>query len=337
MANAVLKAGVAFVALMLAGPAVSEDTTHGETGHAEAPANSHAEADNGHATTDPAAEDHGAQMQGHEALQADAQASTPTGPASLSDVVATVGGKEITLGHMLVARAALPDEYQTIPDEQLWSGLLEQLIQQEVLAQSPGAHETPLVRLSMENERRSLMAAVVIRDVAEDAIREEKVLEIYQRDYVNKEMGKEYNASHILLETQEAAEAVLARVKSGEDFAEVARETSTGPSGPNGGALGWFSAGMMVQPFQTAVESLADGEITGPVETQFGFHVIKLNETRSLRAPLLEEVRGEISATLQREAVEERIDQLMERAEISRMPQTNIDPANLSNYDLLDQ
>lgn len=274
----------------------------------------------------------------HANAEMPAPAAAPiVGPEALDQVVATVGGTEITVGHMMVAKASLPEQYQMIPDDQLWDGLLEQLIQQEVLAQSKDAEETALVKLSMTNERRSLMAAVAITSVAKRAISEERIQEIYMRDYVNVDQGKEYDASHILLETEEEAAAVLAEVKGGADFAQTAREKSTGPSGPNGGALGWFSAGMMVEPFQMAVESLNPGDVTGPVETQFGWHVIKLNNTRSKEAPALDAVRAEIEQILQQEAVEKYIDTLMQVATISRAPQTSVEPSVLSRTDLLEE
>lgn len=270
-------------------------------------------------------------------VTAEETTNVKTGVVDLDRVVATVGESEITVGHMIVAKASLPQQYQSIPDDQLWDGLLEQLIQQEALAQSEDAETTSLVQLSMSNERRSLLAAVAVTRVAERAVTEENILAAYRRDYIDAEQGKEYSAAHILLETKEEAEAVLAEVKSGADFAATAREKSTGPSGPNGGDLGWFSAGTMVQPFQVAVESLSPGEVTGPVQTQFGWHVIKLNDTRVLSAPDLEEVREQITQSIQQQAVEGHIDELMKRAEVSRSPQGAIDPSLLSNTDLLER
>ncbi|MFW2588528.1 peptidylprolyl isomerase [Sagittula sp. SSi028] len=258
------------------------------------------------------------------------------GKEALDQVVATVGGTEITMGHMIIAKASLPEQYQQIPDDQLYDGLLRQLIQQEVLSQSEDATDTDLVRLSLENETRSLRAAVAITEVADRAVTDEMVEAAYKRDYVDAEQGKEYNASHILLETEEEAKAVLAEVKGDADFANVAREKSTGPSGPNGGSLGWFGAGTMVAEFQTAVESLNPGDITGPIETQFGWHVIKLNDTRALEAPTLDEVRDQITQQLQQEAVEAHITELTEAADISQPPQTEIDPSLLSATQLLE-
>ncbi len=318
-----LTLSTALLALTLAMPAAAESAGQGQETTTE-----------GH-SMDATGQGSGMMAEGA-AAEEPAEEAAPFTAEDLGRVVATVGGTDITVGHMMVAKASLPQQYQQIPDAQLWDGLLQQLIQQEVLSQSKDAEETDLVRLSMENERRSLLAAVAITTVADRAVTEEEVLAIYQRDYVDVEQGKEYNASHILLETKEAAEEVLAEVKGGADFATVAREKSTGPSGPNGGSLGWFGAGMMVEPFQVAVESLAPGDVTGPVETQFGWHVIKLNETRTQEAPELETVRAESGQQIQQDKVEEHIDSLMRQMDVTRMPQGTVDPSILSETQLLE-
>ncbi|WGW04299.1 peptidylprolyl isomerase [Tropicibacter oceani] len=255
---------------------------------------------------------------------------------SAETVIATVGDTKITLGHMIMVRSGLPEQYQQLPADVLWDGILDQLIQQEAMAQDDLAKETLRVRLAMENERRSLLAAEAITVVADQAVTDEAIQAAYQANYVDGVKGKEYNASHILVETEEEAAAILAEVKGGADFAETAKAKSTGPSGPNGGALGWFSAGMMVEPFQIAVESLENGDITGPVQTQFGWHVIKLNETRVMAAPELEAVREEIIGTLQQDAVSGYIDGLVEKAEVSKMDKAEVDPSILTNTELLE-
>ncbi|WP_121631148.1 peptidylprolyl isomerase [Tropicibacter alexandrii] len=252
-------------------------------------------------------------------------------------VVATVNGTEITLGNMLAVRAGLPQQYQQLPNDALWEGILDQIIQQEALAQSKEAVETRRVRVSLENERRSLMAAEAITKIAERATTDNAIQAAYDAEYANAEMGKEFNASHILVETEEEAAEILAEVKGGADFAETARARSTGPSGPNGGSLGWFSAGMMVQPFQTAVESLNVGDVTGPVQTQFGWHVIKLNETRVKEAPALEEVRAELVQKVQQDAVQDHIQSLVGKAEVTRKGMAEIDTSVLSQVELLEE
>ena len=122
----------------------------------------------------------------------------------------------------------------------------------------------------------------------------------------------------------------------GSDFAEVAKTSSTGPSGPSGGALGWFTAGQMVPEFQDAVEGMEAGEVAGPVQTQFGWHLIKLNETRIAETPTLDEVRDQIRSELEAQAIEDHVTALTEAAEIERPDISGVDPSVLQQLDLLD-
>ncbi|APZ52762.1 peptidylprolyl isomerase [Salipiger abyssi] len=267
------------------------------------------------------------------ALALPAQAQEEMG---LDSVVATVNGQEITLGNMLVIRSTLPDQYQQLGDEVLWDGILDQLVQQAVLAQDEQAEETKLVTLSLENERRALMAAEVIKTVAQAALTDEAVQAAYDADYAGSDLGTEFNASHILVETEDEAKALVEELEGGADFAELAKEKSTGPSGPNGGELGWFGAGMMVAPFEEAVKEMEPGAISAPVETQFGWHVIKLNETRDKEAPALDSVREEIELKLQQEAVQSYIDEKLAAADVTRMDKSEADVSVLSNTQLLE-
>lgn len=251
-------------------------------------------------------------------------------------VVATVNGTEITLGHMLMVRASLPYQYQQLPDDVLWDGIMDQIVQQTVLSQQDSGEETRRVRIALENERRALMAAQVIEGLVSSAVTDDAVQEIYEQTYLQAEQAEEFNASHILVESEEEAAAIVDELNGGADFAEVARTKSTGPSGPNGGQLGWFAAGMMVPEFQTAVEELEVGAISGPVQTQFGWHVIILNEKRTKEAPALDAVRGEIENQLSQQAVTQKIDELTNAAEVTRTAKEEVDTSVLSNIGLLE-
>lgn len=251
-------------------------------------------------------------------------------------VVATVNGTEITIGHMLIARATLPQQFQQLPDEVLFPGILDQLVQQTVLQQSFDGELARRVQIQIENETRSLVAGEVIEGILQAALTDEAIQEIYNRDYADAAPGEEYNASHILLETEEAALAVKAEVDGGADFAAVAREKSTGPSGPGGGSLGWFGTGAMVPDFEAAVIALEVGEVSDPVQTQFGWHVIKLNEVRAKAAPTVEDVREEIEARIRNEAVEAQIAALTEAASIDRSGSEGIPASIISQFDLIE-
>lgn len=263
--------------------------------------------------------------------------AAPVHAQDASTVVATVNGTEITLGHMITVRATLPEQYQQLPDDVLFDGILNQLIQQTTLAETRNGAETMRMRVALENEKRAMLAAEAVEGIATEAVTDEALQAAYDEQFANAEQGTEFSAAHILVETEEEAQALITELEGGAEFAALAREKSTGPSGPNGGDLGWFSAGMMVQPFQDAVEALEVGKVSAPVQTQFGWHVIQLKETREKDAPTLDAVREQLSQSIQQEAVEASINALVEAASVDRMEKGEIDAALLRNTDLLDQ
>ena len=252
-------------------------------------------------------------------------------------VVATVNGVEIKLGHMLMVRAGLPEQYQQMPDTVLWDGILDQLIQQEVLAQQPEAVETNRVKLALENERRALIASERLAVVSQDLVTDEAIEAKYAELFGSVEPKLEYNANHILVETEEEAAALVAELEGGADFEALAKEKSTGPSGPSGGALGWFGEGQMVAPFEQAVMELEVGAVSAPVQTQFGWHVIKLNETREQGAPALEEVREQIAGQIEQEGVQAMIKEYVDAADVTKTDTNDVDTSVLSNLELLEE
>lgn len=260
-------------------------------------------------------------------------------PASAQDidkVVATVNGTDITVGHMIVARATLPAQFQELPDEVLFNGILEQLVQQTLLAQSFDGALPLRAQLSLENETRSLTAGEALEIVLSDALTPAAIEAAYDARFEGAEAQEEYNASHILVETEEAAAAIKAEIDAGADFAATAREKSTGPSGPNGGQLGWFGTGAMVPSFEAAVISLEVGEVSAPVQTQFGWHVIILNETRVQERPELEDIRVELEDEVRAAALETHVDALAEAAQIDRSGAEGMDPAVLQDTSLFE-
>jgi len=260
-------------------------------------------------------------------------------PAAAQDadkVVATVNGTDITVGHMIVARATLPQQFQELPDEVLFNGILEQLVQQTLLAQSFEGDLPNRAQLSLENETRSLTAGEALEMVFSSALNPVAVQSAYEARFEGAEAAQEYNASHILVETEEAAQAVKEEIENGADFAATARDKSTGPSGPNGGQLGWFGAGAMVPSFEEAVIALEVGEVSDPVQTQFGWHVITLNETRVQERPSLDEIRPEIEEGLRTAALEARIEELTADAEIDQSGAEGLDPSILKDLALVE-
>ncbi|MFY0659550.1 MAG: peptidylprolyl isomerase [Shimia sp.] len=255
---------------------------------------------------------------------------------SLDTVVASVNGEVITLGEMISVRAGLPEQYQSIPSDVLFGSILDQLVQQTALAQSLGEAIPQRVEIALNNERRTLLAAealeafVLQNELSDDALRA-----AYDDKYQGFVGEDEYNASHILVATEEEANAIRKDLTGGADFAETAMAKSTGPSGASGGSLGWFGTGQMVKPFEESVMGLAVGEISQPVQTQFGWHLILLNDARKSLAPSFEDARSEIENDAQRRAVEAFIATTATAADIDRTGADAIDPGVLGQIQLL--
>jgi len=255
----------------------------------------------------------------------------------IDQVVATVNGTDITMGHMIVVRSGLPDQYRNLPDDVLFKGILDQVIQQTILAAQAGGDTPDRVRLALENERRALMAAEHMDVVLADAVTEDAVAAAYEKTYAGAVPEREFDASHILVETEDEAKALVTDLDGGADFAELAKEKSTGPSGPRGGALGWFGTGQMVPEFENAVKDMEVGAVSTPIKTQFGWHVIKLNDTRSKDAPKIDDVRADLEQQVRMETVDAYIAKLTEGATISKTPATDIDTSKLSDLTLLEK
>ncbi|MDP5307292.1 peptidylprolyl isomerase [Paracoccus spongiarum] len=248
-------------------------------------------------------------------------------------VVATVNGQTITLGQMIVMKQSVQDPQMAgLPDQALWDMMLDQLIRQTAVAET-GA-ENAGVRAQLELQRRNTLATAAVTQVAEAEPTEAEITATYEKLFASTDPVTEYSAAHILVETEEAAKAVKAQLDEGADFGTLAEERSTGPSGPNKGDLGWFSADQMVPPFAEAVKAMEKGAISDPVKTDFGWHVIKLNDTRLREAPPLDEVRDQVAQMVRRDKVEAEIERVMGEAKVEKTE--GVDPSLMNQTDLLE-
>ncbi len=265
--------------------------------------------------------------------------ATSAPAADATTVVASVGDIDITLGEMIIARSQLPQQYSQFPDDVIFQGILDQLVQQQLLANS--LTDAPArVGWAMANQERSLRAGEVITALTEEAVSDAAIAAAYEEMTAASAAAPvtEWNARHILVATEEEAQAALARVNGDEDFAAVATEISTDPSGAtNGGDLGWFGPGQMVGEFEQAVTDMTPGDVAGPIQTQFGWHIVKLEETRDRPLPTLEEVQPEIISSLQEAVIMSKIEELQAGTAVTLPDAGAFDPALLNNLDLLDQ
>jgi len=272
-----------------------------------------------------------------------AQDATTPAPATeaksydAETVLATVDGNPITLGHVVALSNRLPPQYQNLPDDVLLNGLLDQLIDQQLLAdaQAAGPDGDPAsIRLHLENERRGALAGIAAEAAVRDAVDDAKVQAAYDRQVEEFQPQPEYHAAHILVDSEDKAKALKAEIDGGADFAELAAANSSDGSAASGGDLGWFGPGQMVPEFEAAVVAMEPGTVAGPVQTQFGWHLIKLEETRQSAAPTLEASRPVIEDQLRQDALQAKIAELKATAKIDR-PDTGTPPAAVRDNTLL--
>jgi peptidyl-prolyl cis-trans isomerase C len=205
------------------------------------------------------------------------------------------------------------------------------------LEQAASAETSKRDELWMKTDRRSYLAGKALQAVVEVAVTDAALQAAYDEKYGNAPSAKEYSAQHILVDSEEKANALKTEIEGGADFGEVAKANSSDTgSAVNGGDLGWFGVGMMVKPFEDAVVAATPGTVVGPVQSDFGFHLIKVNEVRDAAKPTIDEVRDELAGQIEQAAVEAKLAELTAAAEITR-PGEGLDPALIRDATLLDK
>ena len=236
-----------------------------------------------------------------------------------SKILATVNGVAITEAEVDDMVAALMQHGQNANNEQGRKMVLEQLISKKLLlldAQKNLFEYDPEFKKELEMVKNDLLVNFTMKKALEKvAVKDEEVKEYYEK---NKDMfvdGEKVGASHILVDSEEKANELLAKITSKEvSFEDAARENSTCPSSENGGNLGEFTRGQMVPEFDEACFTMEVGEIRGPVKTQFGFHLIKLtakNEAKPMEFDTIkDQLKGSMLQEKQQEAYKSKINQL---------------------------
>ncbi len=256
-------------------------------------------------------------------LAGTALAMTLALPAMAQEPLATVNGVPITQAQIEAARGeiagAIPAQ---VPPEQRDGFVLDFLVDAELLAQdasAQGLDQTKAYGARLEQLRkRALMEEALAANLA-TAVTEEGLRAFYDEQVASAPAQQEVRARHILVETEEEAQAVVERLEAGEDFEALADELTIDPSGKgSGGDLGYFGRGRMVPAFETAAFDLEPGGVSAPVQSQFGYHVIKSEDRRDIAPPAFETVKGQIREVLNRQAQQAYIERLRAGAEIDR-------------------
>ncbi len=232
-----------------------------------------------------------------------------------AEVVATVNGKAIERADVEAYKQENA-EPQAASDQQVIDELIvRELIYQDALTKN--LENKPVVQEELAEARRGVLLNAAIRNALEsNPVTDAELKKIYEEQATKFDIT-EYKARHILVKDKAEAEALIKDLKQGAEFAALAEEHSTGPSGKNGGDLGWFAPQQMVPPFSQAVQQLKKGEVTDqPVQTQFGWHVIKLEDTRKPEPPSFEEVKPRLEQAVQQQRVADYLLDLRNRAKI---------------------
>ncbi len=238
----------------------------------------------------------------------------------VDDPVAMVGQYKVAPEIMdLYAEARTRQKFEALPAAQKQE-ILEEALKLIAIAEdarAAGMHKDPEVAARIELQTMNALAQARIGRLVEEAsIDEQRLRSAYETQYVT-EPKTEYKARHILVKTEDEAKGVISELEGGADFAALATEKSVGPSAKSGGDLGWFARDAMVKPFADAVAGMESGQFSKvPVQTQFGYHVILSEGTRTAPPPAFESVQESLRATVQQDLVEDFIENTRAAADV---------------------
>jgi peptidyl-prolyl cis-trans isomerase C len=224
--------------------------------------------------------------------------TTPQTTPQTDPVVARVDGQDIHLSEITDAALGLPDQYRNMPKEQLFPLLVDQAVDKRallVMAKKEGIDKDPVVQRQMilageQVQQNAVMSKSISPLVTEDALRAR-----YETDIAGKTGEEEVHARHILVASEADANKIIAELKKGADFATLAKSRSTDPGASQGGDLGYFKKGDMLPEFANAAFALKPGQFSDkPVKTQYGWHVIKVEDRRAAPPPTFDQVHDEL-------------------------------------------
>ena len=265
-----------------------------------------------------------------EAPAADAAAAAPEPVRDPTTVVAKAGSATITEADVALAQEAFSNELANVPKEQWRSVLVDAVVNMQLMAQ--GAHDAGLDKGPEFEKRLAFLRLQALRNVFVEhevvkTVPDSELQDAYQTLVVAQHKPEQQvHARHVLVDTKEQAEKIIADLKGGASFEELAKQ-SKDPSGQNGGDLGFFGPGQMVPPFELAAMALEAGEVTQePVQTEYGFHVIKVEERRMSEPPPFDEVKDELRNYVLRQKFEQVTATLREKYPVEIIDPTAMPP-----------
>ena len=220
--------------------------------------------------------------------------------------VGSVNGSTIYLDEIMAVAQSLPAEYREAGLPNLYSQLVDEVANSRLAAEAgrgEGLDGDENIAKAMKLAADRVLAEAYITQKVSAQISDEAIQSAYDTFVADSASREQVTASHILVETEDEAKAIIEQLNDGADFAQLARDKSTGPSGPNGGSLGAFGRGQMVPAFEAAAFAMPVGSYSAdPVQTQFGWHVIQVSDKGVEPAPSLDQMREQITANLSRQS-----------------------------------
>ena len=245
----------------------------------------------------------------------------PVAPADPNAVVATVDGKPLTEADLALALEEI-NPAGTAVDAQRREQVLDFLIKFKLVAaaaEKDKVADDAQFAAKLTFLREKAMMETYLDKVGKAGVTDEAVQKVYDETIKDIKPEEEVHARHVLLETEEDAKKVAEQIKGGEDFGKLAKEMSKDPgSGAEGGDLGFFTKEQMVPEFAEAAFKMNAGDVSGPIKSQYGWHIIKVEEKRQRAIPKLDEVRPQIEDYVRKKAQEEEVTRLLEAAKIDR-------------------
>ena len=252
--------------------------------------------------------------------QANPSAATPSPLPPGSTVVARVDGTELHLSDVEAAQQSLPAQVQKMPLVQIYPMLLDRLVDGMLITEAGRkAHldQDPELQQRLKRYEDRLIQEAYLNKAIKDAETEDRLKARYQTFAQEKAGGEEVHARHILLKTEAEAKSVIGELEKGADFAELAKKYSTDPGGSSGGDLGYFGHDDMVKEFADAAFALPAGQYTKtPVKSQFGWHVILVEDHRVSTPPSFDEARQEVTQLVAHDAVDAKLKELRSAAKV---------------------
>ena len=248
-------------------------------------------------------------------------AAKPAKPAAGDPVVARVNGTDLHRSDVVEAIRGLPPQVQQQPLDRLYPALLDQMVGTMLVSQAgrkAKLQDDPEVKKRLALVQDQLIADAYVQRLLQKQVTDQKLHARYDKFVKDAPSREEVHARHILVASEDEAKEIIAELKKGARFHELAQEKTTDPSGKtSGGDLGYFTKEDMVPEFADAAFKLKPGEYTEtPVKTQFGWHVIKLEDRRTAKPPTFEQVKPKLSNEMSRELVGDKVKELRTAAKI---------------------